>query len=276
MVDKRIVVLIRRKLANQLTSGLARLSSSRRRQGKEVQGVMARKFLGKVIAGAALGGASLLDRAGHRGRGRRIRPRSARPPRQDLRPPQVGQSGHEVTIVGSAQSRRSTPGHGRRSPASSALRPRTMPRAQRTATGTGTASRRARRTARTTRRARRTRQTPPRANQTRSLKEGSKQPSDQKYPENKENGENGSHTPSGDELGSKAGKDDKSTAPKQDYKDKNGHSENKAEDDKKGKGHEEGDKRDEHGAPRSDDEDDKWVYATTVTIPWDTKPGRTS
>lgn len=47
-------------------------------------------------------------------------------------------------------------------------------------------------------------------------------------------------------------------------------------DDKSGgkNGYEEGGASDGHGAESSDGESKKWVYATTVTIPWGTKPGR--
>mgnify|MGYP006976760676 CR=1 FL=1 len=110
--------------------------------------------------------------------------------------------------------------------------------------------------------------------------DGGKQQSDKKY---EENGDKGSHGSGGDGSSSKSEKNDKSPAPKQDQKDKNGYNGNKDEYSKKDKGHEESNKGDEHGAPKSDDKDDKWksgdeddkyVYTTTVTIPWDTKPGR--
>lgn len=231
---------------------------------------MARKFLGKVIAGAALGGASLLiapgiavadggyDHGRHDHQG------------NIFAHPKWAKSGHEVTIVEICPEPQEHAWAWSKVTGKLSLAPKDD--ADSTKDGYGNWHRKQEGEENGSHDEKGKKDSPDTAKGKSDTKpeEGSKQPSDQKYQEKKESREKGSHAPEGKE----SEKGDKSAAPKQDSKDKNGHSEDKAKDNKKDKGYQEGDKRDEHGARKSGDEDDKWVYTTTVTIPWDTKPGR--
>lgn len=81
---------------------------------------------------------------------------------------------------------------------------------------------------------------------------GAKGPEDQKGPGSKNDAGNGSHTPGGNEAGGKNQQKGEPSTPKQEYKDEHGYSKNEGEE---------------------DSDDKKWVYAATVKLPWDVKPG---